>query len=260
MRAIWSGALSFGLVNIPVKLYSAAEDRDLHFHLLHKEDMSPIRYARVCRHEGKEIPYEDIVRGYEYAKGDYVVLADEDFDKADLRKTKAIDIAQFADGSEIDSKYFDTPYYLEPAKGAEKPYSLLREALKRTGKVGLGKFVLRQKEILCVIRPENDLLVLERIRFYDQIREPDGLKIPAAVDLPEREIDLALELIDHLSATFEPEKFKDTYTEELKEVIEQKAQGKEIEVRGEAPAPTRVKDLMSVLRQSLEREKEKSKT
>lgn len=257
MRAIWSGALSFGLVNIPIKLYSASEDRELKFHMLHKDDLSPIRFARICVKEGKEIPYEDIVKGYEYTEGDYVVLADEDFQKANLRKTKAIDIFDFADEKEIDSKYYDSPYYLEPAKGAEKPYSLLRAALNKSKKVGIGKFVLRQKEILCIIKAENNLIILNRLRFEEQIRKPEGLKIPEEVELQKKEIDLALRLIDELSGPFKPQDYKDTYTEELKEVIENKSKGKQVLVKGEEPIPTRASDLMEILRNSLEKQKGK---
>lgn len=251
MRAIWSGSLSFGLVNIPIKLYSGSEERELKFHMLHKDDLSPIRYAKICAKEGKEIPYEDIVKGYEYSEGDYVILADEDFQSANLKKNKAVDIFDFADQTEIDSKFFDSPYFLEPTKGAEKPYALLREALKRSGKVGIGKFVLRQKEILCAIKPEGNTLLLNRLRFQDQLRESSGLKIPSDVELKEKEIELALRLIEELSGPFKPEDYKDTYTAELEEVIKQKIEGKEVTVHGEEPVPTRVTDLMEILRKSL---------
>jgi DNA end-binding protein Ku len=157
MRAIWSGALSFGLVNIPVKLYSATAGMGLDLTMLHKKDISPIRYARICRADGKEIPYEDIVKGYEYQKGDYVILTDEDFKKASVEKTKAIEIESFVKESEIDPIYFEKPYYLEPEKGAQKAYALLRESLKKSKKIGLAKFVLRNREHLAAIRPKAKL-------------------------------------------------------------------------------------------------------
>ncbi|MBX4210888.1 Ku protein [Candidatus Parcubacteria bacterium] len=258
MRAIWTGAISFGLVNIPVRLYSASEERELKFHLLHKEDLSPIRYAKVCRHEGKEIAYEDIVKGFEYEKGDYVILEDEDFKKANVRKTKTVDIYDFVDGEEIDSKYYDAPYFLEPGTAAAKPYALLREALKKSGKVGIGKFVLRSKEILVAIKPEGKILVLNKLRFESELRKPEGLKLPEKDDVKDKEVELALKLIDQLSGPFDPKKYKDEYTSDLKEVIEEKAHGKRVHVKGTEPVPTRVVDLMSVLRESLDREKEKT--
>lgn len=251
MRAIWSGALSFGLVNIPIKLYSASEERELEFHMLHKEDLSPIRFARICRAEGKEIPYEDIVKGYEYSKGEFVILTEEDFRAANIRKTKTVDIMLFADVADIEPKFFDSPYYLEPAKGAEKPYVLLREVMKRTGQAGIGKFVLRQKEILCLIKPEGNFISLNRLRFSEQLRQPDDLKVPVEIELNDQELGLALQLVGQLSGKFEPEKFKDEYTKELKDVIEKKAKGETVAVSGQEPVPTRVADLMSVLEASL---------
>lgn len=255
MRAIWSGAVSFGLVNIPVKIYSGSEERELKFHLLHKEDMSPIRYAKICEKEGKEVLQEDIVKGYEYSEGDYVVMTDKDFSSVNVRKTKTIDIVDFAQAEEIDPKFFEAPYYLEPGKGAEKPYTLLREALKKSNKVGVGKFVLRQKEVLCTIKADGDVLILDRLRFSEQIRSPEGLKIPHDIFVSEKEIDLALRLIDELSGPFKPEEYKDTFTEELKDVIQHKIEGKEMPVHGEEPVPTKVTDLMEILRASLDKQK-----
>jgi DNA end-binding protein Ku len=259
MRAIWTGSLSFGLVNIPIRLYSAAEEHELNFHLLHKEDLSPIRYAKVCKHEGKEIPYDEIVKGYEYEDGDYVMLVDEDFKKADLRKTKSIDIYDFVELDDIDPNFYERPYYLEPIKGAEKPYALLREALKKSKKVGIGKFVLRSKEGLCAIRPEGKMLALNRMRFADEIRTPETLKLPGKEAIKEKEIELALKLIDQLSGPWKPEEYKDEYTEKLKEVIEEKAEGKIPKAHGKEPAPTKVNDLMEVLRASLEKGQKKPK-
>lgn len=254
MRAIWSGSLSFGLVNIPVKLYSAVETKELKFNLLHKDDLSPVRYARVCRRDGKEIPYEDIVKGYEYEPGDFVVLADEDFKKANMKETSSIEIINFAQEKEIDPILFEKPYYLEPEK-SKKPYALLREALEKSKKVGVAKFVLRNKERLGIIRPEDNLIVLEQLRFKEEIRKPDGLKIPEANTSVKKELELALQLIDQLTVQFDPNQYKDTYTKELKDVIEAKAKGKTPRAKGKAPEPVKVHDLMAVLKKSLEKQK-----
>lgn len=258
MRSIWSGSISFGLVNIPVKLYSATGEEQLDLNMLHKTDLSPIRYAKICKAEGKEIPYSEIVKGYEYTKGDYVVLTDEDFERANINKTKAINITQFIDESEIDDTLFQKPYFLEPAKGAEKPYALLREALKKSKKAAVTKFVLRTKEHLAVIQPKDKVLVLDQMRFTDEVRKPEGLNLPAENTASQNEIDMALALINQLSGVFEPSKYEDTYEQELRRVIEEKAAGKEPVSKGEEPKPTKVPDLMNVLKESLEREKQKS--
>lgn len=255
MRAIWTGALSFGLVNIPIRLYSATEDHGLDFDMLHKEDLSPIRYARVCRADGKEVPYEDIVKGYEYEKGDYVVLDQEDFKKANVKKTKTIEIVDFVKEDEIDPIYFEKPYYLEPDKGAAKPYALLREAIKKSKKVALAKFVLRNREHIAVIKVSGNVLVLDQLRFDSEIRPPDSLNLPKSEKANTREIDMALSLIDQLSAHFKPEQYKDTYAQDLKAIIEEKAEGKKPKTKGKAPQPTEVRDLMAALRASLEKQK-----
>jgi DNA end-binding protein Ku len=254
MRAIWSGALNFGLINIPVKLYSASEDKQLHFHYLHKTDHSPIRFAKVCRADGKEVPYEDIVKGYEYQDGDYVILTEDDFKKANVKKTKMIEIMDFVEQAEVDPVYFEKPYYLEPDKNSEKPYALLREALKRSKKIGIAKFVIREKEHLGAIKAKGSAIVLDQMRFKDEVRDPKGLNLPDA-KVQGRELEMALKLIDQLTGTFKPEQYKDTYTEELEAVIAQKAKGKKPKAKGKAPEPTKVGDLMSILRASLEKER-----
>jgi DNA end-binding protein Ku len=261
MRAIWTGSLSFGLVNIPVKLYSGAESGPgIDLTMLHSKDLSPIRYAKICRQDGKEVPYEDIVKGYEYQKGDFVVLTDEDFEKANAKKTKTIDIVEFTDQDEIDIRYFEKPYYLEPTKGAEKPYALLREALAKSKKVAIAKFVLRNREHIASLKPVGKALVLDQMRFPAEIREPSGLKLPEEVDIQGQEIKMALALIEQLTKHFIPEDFHDTYTEELERVIEAKAKGKQPAAsKAEAPTNTEVKDLMAMLKASLEKEQAKSK-
>ncbi len=252
MRAIWSGAISFGLILIPVKVYTAVEESSLDLDMLRKGDLCPIRYSRVCRDTGKEVAYGDIVKGYQYKKGDYVVLEDEDFKRASVRKTQTIDIIEFADLREIDAKLLAKPYYLEPTKQARKAYALLREALKKTGKVAVGKFVLRNREHLIILKPENDLIVLEEMRFAYEIKKPNGLDLPAREEASDREVEIAIKLIDQLTEPFRAEQFHDTYREELERVIEEKAQGRPHNAEEERIVATEVPDLMARLRESLE--------
>jgi DNA end-binding protein Ku len=260
MRAIWSGAISFGLVNIPVKLYSGAGENNLDLDMLAKQDLSPIRYARIATSDGREVAYKDIVKGYEIEKGRYVVLTDSDFEKANAKKTKSIDIKNFVSEEEIDPVYFEKPYYLEPDKNAVKPYALLREALKKSKKVGIASFVLRNRENLAVLKASGDVIILNQMRYHEEIRSPEGLSLPRESEISSKEVDMALKLVDQLTERFEPEQYKDTYIDELKKLIEAKAEGKTIEVKGEAPQPTRVKDLMEVLKASLESAKSKDRS
>lgn len=257
MRPVWTGSITFGIVNIPIKLYPASQERRLNFDYLRKQDLSPVGYLRVVRGTGEQVPYEDIVRGYEYRKGDYVVLTDDDFKKADVKKTESIEIVDFVKEEEIESEYFQKPYFVEPAKGASKVYALLREALKRSGKVGVARYVLRSSEHLGVLKPEDGLLMLVQIRFPSELRKPEGLNIPEDVDVGAKELGMALSLIDQLTEPFKAEKYKDTYTDELKEVIKQKAEGGDaVKVKEkEAPEPTAPHDLMEKLKESLERAK-----
>src|SRR4051812_20419732 len=212
MRAIWSGAISFGLVNIPVKLYSGTSaERALDLDMLSKKDMAPIRYARISTASNKEVEWKDIVKGYEIEKGKYVVITDEDFKKASPEKTNTIDIVQFVDEKEIDSIYFEKPYYLVPDKGAAKPYTLLLKALEKSGKVAVANCVLRNKEHIFTIKPmQGDILVLEQLRYADQINEMPDVKSTHA-KVTQQEINLAIKLIDQLTDKFKPETFKDTY-------------------------------------------------
>jgi DNA end-binding protein Ku len=251
MRPLWSGSISFGLINIPIKLYSGSQERNLNLDLLEKGTLCRIGYARVCRTSGKEVKYEDLVRGYQYQEGDYVVLGDEDFKRANVKKTKSIEIEQFSDTDEIDSKYFTKPYYIEPDEKAVKAYVLLREALKRSGKIGIGRFVLRSKEYLAAIKPEGNLLILNQLRFEEEIRPTKGIEVPKDQKVQSKEVDMAVALINQLTEPFKPEEFHDTYTEELKKVIAAKAHGKKIAPKGKAPRTTQVDDLMSVLKESL---------
>ncbi|HEV3312402.1 MAG TPA: Ku protein, partial [Chloroflexota bacterium] len=251
MRAMWSGAVSFGLVNIPIRLYSATEEHTLDFHMLHKTDMSPIRYVKVCKEEGEEVTQSDIVKGYEYERGRYVVISDEDFQRASPRKTKTIDIMDFVAVDEIDTIYFEKPYYLEADRGADKAYTLLRDALSKSKKVGIAKYVIRNREQLGVIKPMGEILVLDQMRFAGEIRQTDGLKVPD-VSVEKREMDMAMALIDSLTESFQPEKYKDTYSDELLRVINERIEGREPE-EGE-PAPvlsSQVPDLVALLKASL---------
>jgi DNA end-binding protein Ku len=256
MRAIWSGSLSFGLINIPVRIYSASEDRALKFKLLDKHGHCPISYAKVCRGTNKEVKYEDIVKGYEYQKGDFVILTDEDFKKAAPKKTKAIEIVSFTDENDVPTKFIHKPYFVEPDSKAEKAYVLLREALKRSKKVGIARYVFKDKEHIGLVKPEDNALMLIELRFEDELRKPDDLKLPETAEYSKKELDIALMLIEQLEEHFNASVYHDTYTEELKKVIEKKAEGKPIKVSKEAePVPTDMRNLMSMLKQSLEQAK-----
>ncbi|MHB0976585.1 MAG: non-homologous end joining protein Ku [Candidatus Aquicultorales bacterium] len=252
MRTMWTGAISFGLVNIPIRLYKASGATGIDFDMLHKTDLSPVRYARVCRQEGREIPYEEIVKGYEYSKGMYVVIDDEDFKRANARKTSTIDIVGFSMENEVDTVLFEKPYYMEPDRGADKPYAILREALSRSKKVGIAKYVLRNRERMAIVKPEDSVLVLNQMRFASEMRDASQLNLPPGETASDEEIEMALALIDRLTQPFDPVKYHDTYTEELRAVIGEKAKGKVIPIKGKAPEPTEVKDLMAALKASLE--------
>jgi DNA end-binding protein Ku len=254
-RAIWKGSISFGLVNIPIALYPATRREELSFRLLRKSDLSPVNYKRVAEKDGKEVPWDQIVKGYEYEKGKYVVLKDEDFQRVDLEATQTVDIQDFVDQEEIDPMFFYKPYYLEPQKGGDKAYVLLRDALKDTNKVGVAKVVIKTRQYLAGVKPEDGALVLELMHFADELADPERLHVPKKTEVGKREMNMAKSLIDSMSAKWTPEKYKDDYREALMEVIEEKVEagGKEIEEKPrKAPKPTKVIDLVSVLQKSLE--------
>lgn len=255
MRSLWTGSLSFGLINIPVKLYSASEERALTFKLFDKHGNCPISYMKVCRENHKEVPKEDIVKGYEYQKGDYVILDPGDFKLAAPKKTELIDIVQFSGESDIDIKLFEKPYYIEPEKKAAKAYVLLRDALKETKKVAIATFVMRDKEHVAVVKEEEGILILMQLRYQDEIRDPGDINIPSSAKYTDKELTMATSLVKQLVKKFDPKKFKDTYTEDLEAVIEKKAKGKKIvSVKKEsAPGNTEMKDLMKMLQMSLEK-------
>ena len=262
MRPIWKGSISFGLVNIPIALYPATRREELKFRLLRKTDLSLVNYKRVAEKDGKEVPWDQIVKGYEYEKGKYVVLKDEDFDRVDLEATQMVDIQDFVDQEEIDPMFFYKPYYLEPQKGGDKAYALLRDALKDTNKVGVAKVVIKTRQYLAGVKPEDGALVLELMHFADELADPGKLHVLTKIEVGKREMTMAKSLIDSMSSKWNPEKYKDDYREALMEVIEEKVEagGKEIEERPKkAPKPTKVIDLISVLQKSLEATDAKTK-
>ena len=262
-RAIWKGSISFGLVNIPIALYPATRREELKFRLLRKSDLSPVNYKRVAEKDGKEVPWDQIVKGYEYENGKYVVLKDEDFERVDLEATQTVDIQDFVDQEEIDPMFFYKPYYLEPQKGGDKAYALLRDALKNSKKVGIAKVVIKTRQYLAGVKPEDGALVLELMHFADELADSEKLHLPKKVEMGKREMTMAKSLIDSMASKWNPEKYHDDYREALMEVIEEKVEagGKEIEEKTrKAPKPTKVIDLVSVLQKSLEQTDAKRKT
>jgi DNA end-binding protein Ku len=261
-RAIWKGSISFGLVNIPIALYPATRREEFQFRLLRKSDLSPVNYKRVAEKDGKEVPWDQIVKGYEYEKGKYVILKDEDFQRVDLEATQTVDIQDVVEQEEIDPIFFYKPYYLEPQKGGDKAYALLRDALKDSGKVGIAKVVIKTREYLAGVKPEDGVLVLELMHFADELADPGKLHVPKKTEVGKREMYMAKSLIDSMSSKWNPGKYKDDYREALMEVIEEKVEagGKEIEEKPKkAPKPTKVIDLVSVLQRSLEQTGAKKK-
>src|SRR6266542_4143180 len=260
-RPIWKGSISFGLVNIPIALYPATRREELKFRLLRKSDLSPVNYKRVAERDGKEVTWEEIVKGYEYEKRKYVVLKDEDFERVDLEATQTVDIQDFVDQEEIDPMFFYKPYYLEPQKGGDKAYALLRDALKDSNKVGIAKVVIKTRQYLAGVKPEDGALVLELMHFADELADPGQLHVPKKTEVGKREMNKAKSLLDGMSSKWNPAKSKDDYREALMEVIEEKVEagGKEIEeTPKKAPKPTKIIDLVSVLQKSLEQTRKKA--
>ena len=254
-RAIWSGTISFGLLNVPVKLYSAVARKQVSFRELRQADGSRIRHKRVAESDGKEVEYEDIVKGYEIGPDQYVVMTREELEELDPKKTRAIEIQDFVDIEAIDPIYFDHPYYLGPDKASERAYALLAKAMADRGKVAIARFVLRNREHLAAIRSNGAVLAMATMRFADEVVKPDEVDgvIPDDVEAPKkREIDMAGALIDQLTSDFEPDRYRDEYREELLGLIESKARGeKVVESVSEEPKPTKAPDLMTALEESL---------
>jgi DNA end-binding protein Ku len=256
-RAIWSGSISFGLLNVPVKLYSAVSKQNISFRELREGDGSRVRHKRVAESDGKEVPYEKIVKGYEFAPDQYVTLTREELSELEPQRTRTIEIQDFVDLDDIDPIYFEQPYYLGPDKGAAKAYALLVQAMKDSRKVAIARFVLRNKEHLAAIRPMDDVLTMATMRFADEVVSPKDLdgevfeeEKPKKVD--KREVEMAKQLIESLSTDFKADKYRDEYREELLDLLERKAEGKEVvSAPSEEPEPTKAPDLMAALEESL---------
>ena len=253
MRSIWNGSISFGLVSIPVKLYSGSEDRRLELDMLDRRDNARIRYKRVNEDTGKEVEWKDIVKGFKKEEG-YVVLEKEDFEKANMKKSKTIDIEEFIEETEVADVLFKKPYFLEPQKEGGKSYNLLRDALKETGKLGVATFVMRQKEHLSLVGVYKNALVLHVIRFADEIRNPADLKF-SKTKIKKKEVDMAISLIEQYTSDFDFKKYKDIYNKQLMKIINSKATGKKPKIEEFESEPTPAKDLMSKLKASLEKKK-----
>jgi DNA end-binding protein Ku len=253
MAAAWKGSISFGLVNIPVELRAAVQTDHVSFRMLHVDDLAPVKYERVCAKDGEPVPWGEIVKGFEYAKGKYVILTDDDFRAAALASSKTIDILDFVRAEEIDPRYFETPYFVVPAKGGEKPYALLREAIRTTGSVGVGKLTMHQKQHLAAIKTVGDAMMLETMRFASELVDTSALTFPSGDIVRPQELKMAAQLVSNLAERFEPEKYTDDYRANLMKIIRAKMKGQKVEMEvPEEPESTQVLDLMSRLQASLE--------
>ncbi len=256
MRPIWKGSISFSLITIPISLYPASRREELSFRMLRKSDLSPINFKRVAENDSREVPWEEIVKGYEYERGKFVVLKEEDFERVDIEATQTIDIIDFVRLEEINPMFFDKPYYLVPEKTGAKAYALLREALKRTGRVGVAKVVIKTRQHLAAIKPQNNALLLELMHFADELIEPANLDIPAGGAAGGRELELAANLIEKMTDKWDPEKYRDDYRQALLGLIQKKIEHGGRAVSGAAPKkkhPANVVDLAAVLQESLAR-------
>jgi len=252
-RALWKGSISFGLVNIPVELHTAVRDARPHFRMLHAKDRSPVRFERVCIRDGHPVAWDDLVKGYEYERGHFVVLSKEDFRAAAVEKTRTIDIVDFVLADEIDDRFFETPYYLTPAKGGERAYALLREAIRQSGRVGVATFILRESQHLAAIEAIDDALVLSVMRFADELVQADTLDFPPARDIRKAELDMATALVNSLAAEWDPSKYTDQYRANLMRIIEGKMKGRTVSLEApDEPRQAQVVDLMERLKRSLE--------
>jgi len=254
MRAIWKGSISFGLVNIPIALYPATRAEELKFRLLRSGDLSPVNYKRVAEADGKEVPWDQIVKGYEYEKGKFVVLKDEDFQRVDIEATQTVDIINFVHLEEVNPIFFYKPYYMEPMKGGDKAYVLLREALRDSKKIAIAKVVIKTRQHLAAVKPQEKGLMLELMRFASELIDVDEYKMPTGHALGKKELQMAKSLIDSMSGEWKPEEYVDEYRSALEKVIEEKVEKGE---KGLPPVhrkakPTNVIDLVSVLQKSLD--------
>lgn len=252
MRPIWNGSISFGLVSIPVQLYSASNPRQgIDLDMLHKTDHAPIRYARMCTKEGEEVAWDDIVKGFEYQEGNYLILTPKELEELDTKKSQTIDILQFVNEADIDIRYFEKPYYLEVGKGGDKAYALLRTALEKSSKLALAKFVMHEHEHIAAIKPVGRALILNQMRYPSDLREAGELHFPTDKELTQKEIDMALKLVKQETKPFIPEDLHDTYTDELEELIKQKAKGTGPRQKPKTQPEASAKDLMEALKASL---------
>lgn len=253
MRTLWKGAVSFGLVNIPIRMYVATEHKDIKFNYLHKDCMSPIKYKKFCPRCDRDISTDEIVRGYEYQTGNYVIINEADMEHIPLETTKTIDILDFVDLNQVDPIYFDKTYYLEPSSGGEKAYTLLLEAMQRTDKIAIAKVLIRSKQNLAVLRVKNQVLIMETIFYPDEIRSPAGLNLGVEPSkLHDNEIKMAVSLIENLSTDFDPANYQDEYRQALWEIVEAKIVGKEIITPVQTPEDNNVIDLIEALKASVE--------
>jgi DNA end-binding protein Ku len=252
-RALWKGSISFGLVSIPIELHTAVRDHRPRFRMLHAKDKSPVRFQRVCVRDGHPVAWEDLVKGYEYSKGHFVVLTKEDFQAAAIEKTRTIDVVDFVKAEEIDDRFFETPYYLVPVKGGERSYALLREAIRESGRVGIAKFILRDAQHLAALEVIENVIVLSIMRFADELVDVKAFDLPGAKDVRKKELEMAKALVNSLAAEWDPEKYTDQYRENLMRIIQGKLKGKEVALEpGVEPRQAEVVDLMERLRRSLE--------
>ncbi len=258
MRSIWTGAISFGLVNIPVKIHSATASSTLDLHMLDKKDHSNIRFVRVNEKTGKEVAWENITKGYKMPNDEYVVLTDKDFELANAKKTKTIEITDFVNEQEIESVYYETPYYLEPDKSGEHAYALLREALEKTHKAGVATFVMRNKETLAILKASKNAIVLNRIRFEEEIKDTSELKLPENIQIKNNELKMAVSLIEQLSGKFDIKQYKDNYSAELMKLIKAKAKGIKLKEPKLKVVHSKTQDLMDQLKASLNRKLKKA--
>jgi DNA end-binding protein Ku len=251
-RALWKGSISFGLVSIPIELHTAVRDHRPKFRMLHAKDKSPVKFERVCIRDGHAVGWADLVKGYEYAKGHFVVMTKEDFQAAAVEKTRTVDIIDFVKGDEIDDRFFETPYYLVPAKGGERAYALLREAMRESGRIGIAKFILRDAQHLAAVEVIENAIVLSVMRFADELVDAASFDFPSAAPVRKAELDMAKALVNSLAAAWDPAKYTDQYRENLMRIIKGKMKGKEVRLEPAAePQQAEVVDLMERLRRSL---------
>jgi DNA end-binding protein Ku len=252
-RALWKGSITFGLVNIPIELHTAVRDHRPKFRLLHAADKAPVRFERVCVKDGHAVAWEDLVKGYEYQKGRFVVMTKEDFQAAAVEKTRTVDIIDFVKAEEIDDRFFETPYYLVPAKGGERAYALLREAIRASGRIGIAKFILRDAQHLAAVEVIEQAIVLSVMRFADELVDAEQFAFPATDGIRKPELDMAKALVNSLAAEWDPAKYTDEYRANLLRIIQAKLKGKEVHLApAEEPRQAEVVDLMERLRRSLE--------